>query len=146
MSPVTPREDRVLDTFTAIEKLRLVAEIVVSFARVRRRMRGEANVAALVATVRRGVPRQPPDAGEAIWLGRRMGAIVSRVAGHVPGDTRCLARSLVLVDLLARRGVGTTLVIGVRAAPAFGAHAWVELGGNPLLEPIEEGGSRLTEL
>jgi Transglutaminase-like superfamily len=64
----------------------------------------------------------------------------------LPGDTRCLVRSVVLVGLLARRSVATTLVIGVLPGDRLRAHAWVELDGQALLD---DGGSRyerLTEL
>jgi hypothetical protein len=48
--------------------------------------------------------------------------------------------------MLARRQVDTKLIIGVRAAPSFGAHAWIEHQGRPLLEPIEPDGQRMVEL
>ena len=53
----------------------------------------------------------------------------------IPGDTRCLARSLVLTRLLARRGIPAKLVIGAQPAPDFRAHAWVECEGEPVLSP-----------
>jgi hypothetical protein len=64
----------------------------------------------------------------------------------MPGDTRCLARSLVLTRLLAQRGIPAKLVIGVRAAPDFLAHAWVEYDGVPVLSPGDGSFSRLVEL
>jgi hypothetical protein len=57
-----------------------------------------------------------------------------------------LTRSLVLTRLLARRGIPSTLVIGVRSQPSFVAHAWVEYRGSALL-PAERGTfQRLVEL
>ncbi len=47
----------------------------------------------------------------------------------LPFDSRCLARSLVLVSVLSRRGIDSVLVIGVAVEPKFTAHAWVESGG-----------------
>jgi hypothetical protein len=41
--------------------------------------------------------------------------------------------ALVLTRMLARRGIATTFVLGVRAQPQFAAHAWIELGGVALL-------------
>jgi hypothetical protein len=41
-------------------------------------------------------------------------------------------QALVLSALLARRGIGSELVIGVRPGPSFAAHAWVELEGRIL--------------
>jgi Transglutaminase-like superfamily len=64
----------------------------------------------------------------------------------VPGDTRCLARSLVLTRLLARRGIPAKLVIGIRADPEFLAHAWVECEGKPVLSPGDGSFARLVEL
>jgi hypothetical protein len=34
----------------------------------------------------------------------------------------------------------------VRAKPKFGAHAWVELDGQTLNQPMEATGSRMVEL
>ncbi|HKH43125.1 MAG TPA: lasso peptide biosynthesis B2 protein [Thermoanaerobaculia bacterium] len=48
---------------------------------------------------------------------------------------RCLARSLCLRRLLARRGIGATLRIGVaREGDRLLAHAWIEWEGRPLGE------------
>src|SRR5262249_14484623 len=58
---------------------------------------------------------------------------VERVLRPLPTDSRCLVRSLVLLALLARRGVSRTLVIGVAAEPEFAAHAWIECEGEALL-------------
>jgi hypothetical protein len=60
-----------------------------------------------------------------------MAAAVTRVLAALPGDDRCLVRSLVLVELLARRGIDSTLVVGTGKPPRFTAHVWVELEGCP---------------
>jgi len=83
---------------------------------------------------------------ETALLGIRLGQVIQRIFRLLPGDTRCLTRSVVLMRMLARRQVQTTLIIGVRAAPRFGAHAWIEHAGWPLLAPIEADGQRLVEL
>jgi hypothetical protein len=52
----------------------------------------------------------------------------------------CLVRSLTLQRLLARRGVGTELRLGVsKEQESLAAHAWVELDGEPISErgPVE---------
>ena len=77
---------------------------------------------------------------------RHLGNAVTRTLAVMPGDTRCLARSLVLTRLLARRGIPAKLVIGVRASPSFLAHAWVEHAGGPVLAPGDESFGRLVEL
>jgi hypothetical protein len=133
-----------LETFSPGAKLLLVAEIAVLFARVRLAMRRNENLSLLVSHMRAGRPAAETFATEEVWYGRRMGSVVVKVVRLFPGDSRCLARSLVLLGLLSRRGIAPALVLGVRTAPSFGAHAWVELAGNPLLEPIEPGGQRLT--
>ena len=59
-------------------------------------------------------------------LALRLGSIVTKVLDPLPTDNRCLIRSLVLVRVLARRGIGADLIIGVHPADRFAAHAWVE--------------------
>ncbi len=72
--------------------------------------------------------------------------MVVRVLSYLPGDTRCLRRSLVLTRMLARRGIPGRLVIGARTSPEFLAHAWVECSGVPVLSPEGETFGRLVEL
>ena len=70
----------------------------------------------------------------------------ARVLSLLPTDSRCLMRSLVLLRLLAVRGVTSTLVIGVKTEPAFAAHAWVEWEGAGLLPTGSGEYRRLTEI
>lgn len=76
-------------------------------------------------------------------LAYRLAWAVERVLGHLPFDSRCLVRSLVLIGLLARRSIPAMLVIGVRPGADFGAHAWVERDGRPLLP---DGGAEFDRL
>ena len=63
----------------------------------------------------------------------RLARAVDRTLRALPADSRCVMRALVLCRLLARRGVATSYVIGVRGpGEDFIAHAWVELDGHPL--------------
>lgn len=145
MSPVafsgTP-----LERFSPIEKLRLVSEIVSIYIRVRRLVDARP-IDEVVATLRPvPVSSGSEDDHAELVFAARLGRVVEQTLAPLPGDTRCLSRSLVLLAMLARRGLSATLVLGVRAEPTFGAHAWVERGGHALLAPIEEGGQRLTEL
>jgi hypothetical protein len=48
--------------------------------------------------------------------------------------------------MLVRRGIESSLVIGVRPEPSFEAHAWVECAGTPLLPTGDEPYGRLVEL
>jgi hypothetical protein len=73
----------------------------------------------------------------------RLSNVVVRTLTPLPSDTRCLARSLVLTGVLARRGFRSTLIIGVSPAPEFKAHAWVEHRDRPVLP---EGGGEYHRL
>ena len=58
------------------------------------------------------------------------GRLVNAVAARLPGRPACLTRSVTLWWILRRRGIDSTLRIGVRTADGrLEAHAWVELGG-----------------
>jgi Transglutaminase-like superfamily len=144
---VQRRPDEALRDFSALEKLALTVEITFAYLHVRWLMR-RGDLRAALAAVRATPPTQTAPGGQpALAFAGRLGSIVDGRLRHLPGDTRCLARSLVLLELLARRGLRHgMLIIGVRTEPAFGAHAWVELDGHSLLQPIEASGSRLVEL
>lgn len=77
--------------------------------------------------------RAPADPKLELVNSARIGWAVVRTLSVLPSDSRCLMRSLVLTALLARRGIGSTLVIGVRPEPEFAAHAWLEYDGRPVL-------------
>jgi hypothetical protein len=67
-----------------------------------------------------------PDPPRTAWL-------VDVAANLHPAPMLCLARSLTLVRLLARRGIATELKLGVRLEKQnLQAHAWVEWQGRPL--------------
>ncbi len=124
----------------------LAAEIVTAYLQARRELR-RAPIESVVAALRAdpSLPRLAQEP-QALAEASRLGWIVARTLKLMPGDTRCLARSLVLTRLLARRGIPAKLVIGVRAAPEFLAHAWVECDGQAVLSPGDGSFSRLVEL
>jgi len=124
-------------------KAALAREILGEYGRVRRSLR-QNELPDVLVQLREGV--RPPAGAERLVAGYRLAAIVDRVLGRLPTDARCLTRSLVLVRVLARRGIGSTLVIGVTPAPSFAAHAWVELAGRALMPADEATYSRLVEL
>jgi len=134
---------------TPPERARLAAEILAAYVLARRALR-RAPIATVVATLRtQGQPASQPVTAvpdRTLEEARRLGSAVARTLALVPGDTRCLARSLVLTRLLARRGIPAKLVIGARAAPDFLAHAWVEYAGDPVLSPGDGSFGRLVEL
>jgi hypothetical protein len=141
-----------LRTFSLLGKLVLAFEITVTYLQARWWLR-RTEIAETVALARLSPRREdtangsgPDPSRKTMLLGIRLGQVIQRIFRLLPGDTRCLTRSVVLMRMLARRRVDTKLIIGVRTVPSFGAHAWIEQAGRPLLEPIEDGGQRLVEL
>ena len=129
-----------------LERARLGVEIVVAYARASRELR-RVPIEEVVARLRMAEsPRSASDDAAELEEARRLGGAVVRTLRLLPGDTRCLRRSLVVVRLLARRGIASRLVIGARTAPDFLAHAWVEHEGNPILSPLDGSFGRLVEL
>ena len=129
-----------------LARARLVCEIATAYVRTRRALRARPLVAA-IATLR--AQRRPPviaETTEPLAEASHLARAVVRTLALLPGDTRCLTRSLVLTRLLARRGIPATLVIGARSAPDFVAHAWVEHRGHAVLPPGDESFGRLVEL
>ena len=123
-------------------RVRVALEIVATYLQVRRRMlRGD--VRDVVARLRDGAI-DAHDPYVAYRIGRRLGQPVRRTLDPLPWDSRCLMRSLVLLRMLARRGVVCELVIGVRPGETLEAHAWIEHDGHPLLPTL--GYERLTVL
>jgi hypothetical protein len=128
------------------ERARLIAEILAAYVRARRALR-RAPITSAIASLRSQAPELPhPDTADGLEEVRRLGSAVSRTLALLPGDTRCLARSLVLTRMLANRGIPARLVIGARTAPDFLAHAWVEYAGQPVLSPGDGSFGRLVEL
>lgn len=132
---------------SASEKARLAVEIALTYAGVRRlvrRRRLEYALAALRAGA--GDPAVAAATAATYLDAVRLGWAVGRTLRVLPGDTRCLTQSLVLTRLLARRGIGSTLVIAVSPGADFAAHAWLEHGAEPVLPAEDAGFGRLIEL
>jgi hypothetical protein len=128
------------------EQAALGLEIVVAYVRARRELR-RAPIEQVVERLRPAGPSEAPSPAAAEREeARSLGWVVVRTLRFLPGDTRCLRRSLVLLQLLARRGIAARLVIGVRTRPDFLGHAWVECGGMPVLSPLDGSFGRLVEL
>jgi hypothetical protein len=87
------------------------------------------------------------------WLRRRIDAAGSRaeavpphfaasaarlvplMASYSPVKAVCLTQSVTLWFLLARKGIGSAVRIGVaKESGIFGAHAWVDMNGTVLLD------------
>jgi hypothetical protein len=123
-------------------KLRLGAEIAWTTVRVRRLLRRND----LSATLDRcrtatGHSAPAPERGEVVRVARA----VRRTLGALPGESRGLIASLVLIAVLARRGVDASLVVG-RPRNGFGAHAWVEVRGLPAIPAAKDKFAQLAAL
>lgn len=116
-------------------KARLVGEILATYPRIRWLL-WRRDLPAVVATLR-GTRELTTDLHRQA-TGVRLGHAVGRTLAFVPFDSRCLVRSLVLVRMLSRRGIASTLVLGADVDPSFRAHAWVESDGRPLLTPFDD--------
>lgn len=127
------------------ERVRLIAEVVAAYIQARRELR-RAPIETVVARLRSQPSPERSSGSNPLQDARDLGWIVTRTLALVPGDTRCLARSLVLTKLLARRGIPAKLVIGARTTPEFFAHAWVEQEGVAVLAPGDATFGRLVEL
>jgi hypothetical protein len=143
--PIATVADLRVERLSQAERLRLAVEILTAYAYARRALR-RAPIATVVAGLRAQSPPAVRSSADSLDQARRLGRAVTRLLVHLPGDTRCLARSLVLTRLLARRGIQARLVIGARTEPEFLAHAWVEHDGDPVLDPGDSSFGRLVEL
>jgi hypothetical protein len=133
--------------FSLAERLVLAAEILVVYVKARWWLHRD-GVEATVERLRAGgaPPEEPADSLVSYTAVARLGGVVLRTLAPLPADTRCLARSLVLTGLVARRGLRSTLVIGVSPGPDFKAHAWVEHWERPALPAGDGEYERLLEL
>jgi Transglutaminase-like superfamily len=128
---------------TPPEKGRLVLEVLRAYREVRPLVRSKP-LPDVLARLRASGPHG--GAQENLFEAARLAKVVGRVLRPLPLESRCLTQSLVLTRLLADRGIETKLVIGVRPGDEFGAHAWVELAGQPLLPPGGGEFERLVDL
>ena len=136
------REDSILVSPAPWAKLRLAAEILLIYVQARWAM-GKEELEPLVARLRAS-KFEPVPLSQADRI--HLAATVMHLLGVLPTDSRCLVRSLVLLSLLQRRGLTSTLVIGVRSEPDFAAHAWIEYGAEALLPTGGGEFARLTEI
>jgi hypothetical protein len=131
---------------TFVQKVRLGLETLLAYGRVRRALKCH-DLPTTLAVLRAPLAGAPvatfEDAGQA---GRRLARVATRTLSVLPSDSRCLMRSLTLTALLARRGLPTQLVISVTTGGGFGAHAWIEHAGTPLLPATSPGHERLVTL
>ncbi|HEY1367415.1 MAG TPA: lasso peptide biosynthesis B2 protein [Gaiellaceae bacterium] len=116
-----------------VRALPLALEILASYVRVRWYLR-RYELREAVTRLRGEAVAEPAQRSQAeTEAALRLGRAVIRTLRLLPTDSRCLMRSLVLTRVLARRGLDSTLVIGVMSGPDFAAHAWLEHGDVPVL-------------
>jgi len=76
----------------------------------------------------------------------RVVAVFARVAARVPFGHNCVHRALALQRVLARRGMGARMRIGIGQKPqVFPGHAWLEANG-AIINDHPEHVSRYTPL
>ena len=117
-----------------LARIRLAVEIWTTYVQVRWLVLRHP-IDEVVARLRGGAAADRP-AAEAQIVARRLERPVVRSLGILPWDSRCLMRSLVMLRMMARRGVACDLVLGARTQEAFKAHAWVEHEGHALLPTL----------
>jgi hypothetical protein len=137
------RRDRA--TLGTAERLRLLGEIFASYAQARWLLL-RADLPTAVAGVRDRARRLSSGSVPVPDDPRRLVQIAIRVLERLPFDSRCLMRSLVVLGMLARRGVETNLVVGVEVESRFAAHAWLEHDGVAVLPAGSFAHGRLTSL
>lgn len=137
----------VYEPYSLAGRLLVGGEVLLTYARVRLLL-WRRDLPGVVAAIDAEDPARPPQAEgvASVKLGARLARVTARCLAPLPTESRCLAQSLVLMALMARRGLASTLVIGVRPGSDFGAHAWVEREGMPLLPSGGESYSRLLVL
>ena len=127
-------------------KAKLVVEILLGYGRARWALARHPLPKALELLRRPGRRRNARSGDEAILVGGYCGWLVMRTLDRLPTDDRCLMRSLVLTWMLARRGLASQFVIGVRPGASVPGHAWVERDGLALLPPERDSFTRLVTL
>ena len=145
MSGVATPQD--LDRLSPQAKLRLTLEVIGTYLRVRWLMRRD-DAEAAVRSLRShadGSPVEFDAEGKGVVVAWRLARATRRILFNLPGDSRCLFRSLTLMSMLERRGVSQRLVIAVRPRP-FAAHAWIEVEGQAVLPDADPGYERLLEI
>ena len=72
-----------------------------------------------------------------------VGWIVERMAEHTPWESACLAQAMAAQNMLKRRGIGSTLYLGLNSPGRYQsepeAHAWLRCGSAILTGESEMG-------
>jgi hypothetical protein len=74
-----------------------------------------------------------PVAAAQLREAERLGAMVERVAARLPWRPTCLRQAIAVQRMLRRRGIPSRLHLGVTNPTEGAAHAWVTVGGQPVV-------------
>lgn len=90
----------------------------------------------MAETVKTTCPHQAALAADVGW-------IVERLSGFTPWESACLAQAMAAQNMLKRRGIGSTLYLGLTNPGRYGseteAHAWLRSGTAILTGESEMG-------
>jgi hypothetical protein len=75
---------------------------------------------------------KPVDAASAA-AAERLGAMVARVASRLPWKPNCLRQAIAAQRMLRRREIPGVLHLGITQPRERAAHAWVTVGGDPIV-------------
>jgi len=139
---------------TLHRRLALAAEVLAVYGRARLLLKRHGLPVALARLRSSGQGAQAPADAATLRRAIELSRATQRTLAIAPWDSRCLMQSLVLTGLLARRGVHTELLIGVRPGEGmpgpredpFAAHAWIEYLGRPLLPSYQDAFQTLARL
>jgi hypothetical protein len=146
VDPESVRQRLNSERFSLSQKLRLALEILRSYVRMRLRLTHK-DLPSILRDVRQQLPSPVVEHSlDEVLTAIRLGRAAARALAPLPFDSRCLVRSLVLSDLLARRGVASRMIIGVKTGAEFEAHAWIEVSGAQVVAGEAAEYDRLVEL
>lgn len=80
-----------------------------------------------------GGEREAPVAPGQLEQATRVGTTVARVAARLPWHPTCLRQAVAVQRMLRRRGIACRLHLGVTSMNEAKAHAWVTVGGEPIV-------------
>jgi transglutaminase superfamily protein len=109
--------------------LEAVAQLV--RASVELRATSYSNTVGLLGTPEPGVPDVRVGAARLLEA-ERVGRAVARAATLLPWHPTCLRQALAVRRMLRRRGIASSLHLGVKNGAEWAAHAWVTVEGEPV--------------
>jgi hypothetical protein len=126
---------RAISKFRSLSRAerRSAAEAAVALTRasIELRMHSERAVG-LLGRVSRG--EAEPDATDAqVREALLVGRVIAGVARRLPWHPTCLRQALATQRMLRRRGIDCQIHLGVTGASDPAAHAWVTVGGRPVV-------------